>query len=650
MPIRRRSAFCALLACAVLSCGENEGASSPSQAGAEGEPFGLRAGEFVARTSNLFDLGIADLNGDGRLDIYTTNHGNRQLILLGNPGGEFIDSLVSLGLSQSRDFPGLEPSDSAPARPHAGLNIDWSGRTLVLRTRDLSPGSRVRGELRAPPTSQLASHEGFEVTRDRAPPEPWPGQLRNNLHGYHFEARGDAELEIDFRGTPSVPFRLGTGLPLDLVHVGRQGIHPESPEFTLILRDRHAMAWGDYDGDTRLDAFVARGGLSGRMAETSPGTEDELLVARADGFEDHTLESGLRKRACSARQTAWVDYDRDGRLDLYIVCGRDKPPGEAQPNQLQRRSPEGHFEDVAAELGVALAGPGAFAWLDADMDGDLDLFWVADGALELHINQISRFERRVLGRVAGSEHQIRVGDFDSDGDLDLFVSSQAGGAFVQNTGNGFRLFGSPEFGLPGSCRSARWVDVDNDGWLDFHCVPKGLYRQSERGRFEAMASPAELDDKGIHAATSWFDADNDGTRDWLMARRVSTGQTRARRSPDSGGSRQAGRQLSEIVLRRGIPSGNHWLQVELQGLPGNRPAIGATVRASTPSGQQLAQVGQAEGALYSQGHYRLYFGLGSQGRVDLEVVWPDGQRQWLAGVAADQLLRITQQPAASAAD
>ena len=74
---------------------------------------------------------------------------------MGNPAGEFIDSLVSLGLSQSLDFPGLEPSDSVPGGRHAGLNVYWSGRSLVIRATDLPPGSRVRGELRAPPTSRI---------------------------------------------------------------------------------------------------------------------------------------------------------------------------------------------------------------------------------------------------------------------------------------------------------------------------------------------------------------------------------------------------------------------------------------------------------------------------------------------------------------
>ena len=75
--------------------------------------------------------------------------------------------------------------------------------------------------------------------------------------------------------------------------------------------------------------------------------------------------------------------------------------------------------------------------------------------------------------------------FDRDGDLDLLVFALAGSAVVHNTGDAFRVSGMSEFGLPETSRSAHWVDVDNDGWLDFFSVHDGLFRQTERRRFEA---------------------------------------------------------------------------------------------------------------------------------------------------------------------
>ena len=80
--------------------------------------------------------------------------------------------------------------------------------------------------------------------------------------------------------------------------------------------------------------------------------------------------------------------------------------------------------------------------------------------------------------------------------------------------------------------------------------------------------------------------------------------------------------------------------MKLVGERRNRQAIGARVTVVTPDGQQAQEVGTTDGAFFSQGHYRLYFGLGPHERVDLEVRWPDGTEQTLRDIRADRLLVI----------
>jgi len=98
-----------------------------------------------------------------------------------------------------------------------------------------------------------------------------------------------------------------------------------------------------------------------------------------------------------------------------------------------------------------------------------------------------------------------------------------------------------------------------------------------------------------------------------------------------------------LAALRNTPGPNSWLQLTLVGAPGNRQAIGARVTVRTTAGQQTQVVGQNDGAFFSQGHYRLYFGLGSSARVDsLQIVWPDGETQEVRDLEANRLHVIAQ--------
>jgi hypothetical protein len=127
------------------------------------------------------------------------------------------------------------------------------------------------------------------------------------------------------------------------------------------------------------------------------------------------------------------------------------------------------------------------------------------------------------------------------------------------------------------------------------------------------------------ATASWFDFDADGSRDAVIAAR----------------QRGEGRFSSLTLLKNAGPVG-HWLEVELTGPRGNRQAIGGKVSATVPGRTQTQWVGQNDGSHLSQGHYRLYFGLGSARSASVKVTWPDGGVRRLGSVGADRILRLTQ--------
>jgi len=96
-----------------------------------------------------------------------------------------------------------------------------------------------------------------------------------------------------------------------------------------------------------------------------------------------------------------------------------------------------------------------------------------------------------------------------------------------------------------------------------------------------------------------------------------------------------------VLAYRDIGAKNHWLELELVGTKKNRQAIGARATVNTSDGSQLQEVGNSEGSYYSQGHYRLYFGLGPHKKADgVKIRWPDGYQQEFKDVAGNRLLVV----------
>jgi hypothetical protein len=374
---------------------------------------------------------------------------------------------------------------------------------------------------------------------------------------------------------------------------------------------------------------------------------DELLMGTPTHLEDVGKTLGLAKNGCPGRQAAWIDYDADNRLDLYVVCGR----GDGlYPNQLFRQTGEGNFIDVAEKVGLDIGPMGSFLWLDADLDNDMDLFWSDSRGVFLYKNESGTFSPTHLVSRRLTD-KLTTGDYDNDGDLDIFSASPKGNVLFINTGETFSPVAPLAVGLPEKSRTANWVDYQNDGLLDIHTVPDGLYVQKPKGGFidssqlkitQERFSPFKL----RSARSAWFDVDNNGTRDLILSTMYGVkGAKWAKWFVKITGSDERFGGLDyywESLFFNNMNTGNHWLQVQLTGPPGNRPAIGARVTLQTSNGKHLQQVGTADGSHYSQGHYRLYYGLGlDPGPLSLRVEWPDGKTTILPVTEFDRLLKIS---------
>jgi hypothetical protein len=372
-------------------------------------------------------------------------------------------------------------------------------------------------------------------------------------------------------------------------------------------------SWADYNNDGFLDLFVG----SQWLYENRGGTGSFLLRSTAFG-----LDLDFPSQAVS-----WADYDNDGWVDVHVV-GDQAAPGALYHN-LQGQG----FEEVAAAAGVADTREGyGGAWADADNDGDLDLLiancddLVGDTRIDVYFeNRRGTFVERgaeVGLRESEDTWGIAWGDYDNDGDMDVFVVNTTNADhFFQNNGGIFSdLRGQP--GIPdGSNRDAAWGDFDNDGDLDLYLAstdsPNMLWRNNGDGTFTEIGAESGVDDSGASRVASLADFDNDGDLDIFVG---NSGNTPTIYRNDLGPS--------------------HWLIVRLTGVVSNRSAIGARVYATTGALRQLREV-SGGGGLYTEHMLPVHFGLGSATKVDrLEIRWPSGRTDVLENVASNQILSL----------
>jgi hypothetical protein len=404
---------------------------------------------------------------------------------------------------------------------------------------------------------------------------------------------------------------------------------------------------GDYDNDGHVDLFVSYWG------------QNHLYRNRGDGaFEDVTARAGLRNaRTRWGTGCAFLDYDRDGKLDLFVAnyidmeldktptpdsglcrykgvpvaCG---PPGlTGGKNVLYRSKGDGTFEDVSDASGVTKAagtyGLGV-STLDFDDDGWVDLYVANDSnPAALYRNNRDRTFTDVAVTAGCAYSQdgkpqagmgVAIGDFDRNGTMDIFKTNFAGdtSTLYRNTGEGFcedRTFAG---GLGTNTRWLGWgtafVDFANDGWLDLflvngHVYPeveqlkteagykqrKVVYRNRRDGRFEDVTERlgAPATTPRAGRGAAFGDVDNDGDVDVVV--------NNVHDTPDLFLTETDGR--------------NHWLTVALEGTRSNRSAIGARVRASAGGVVQTQEV-RGGGSYASQNDLRVHFGLAEAASVE----------------------------------
>jgi len=434
-----------------------------------------------------------------------------------------------------------------------------------------------------------------------------------------------------------------------------------------------AVCAGDYDNDGSIDLMVTAFG------------QNALYRNRGGGrFDDVTARAGVATRGRRwGSGCAFVDYDRDGRLDLSVAnyldfdlehaaepgqgvnclwkgipvnCGPKGLPTDT--NLLYRNEGDGRFADVSVASGVSkVTGRYPMTVAATDLDGDLwpDIYVASDStaAILYRNNKNGTFTDVAVASGSAYSEQgaaqagmgLAVADFNGDGRLDLLKTH-----FADDVPALYRALGKGQFedvaialGLGVQNRYVQWgggmPDLDNDGHADLMFVTGNVYPEVE-----------EYLPQYPHRSPRIVFRNAGGTRFEDVTRSSGPGAADAHSSRGAAfGDVDNDGDIDVLVmnmneppslLRNDLRNGNSWTAVRLIGTTSNRAAIGAIVRV-TAGGRTQARAVLSQASYYSHDDVRQHFGLGAAEKVDrVEVQWPSGELEVVRDVPARRVVTI----------
>lgn len=413
-----------------------------------------------------------------------------------------------------------------------------------------------------------------------------------------------------------------------LYHNSRNGTFTQITNGDLVTAGGSSIggAWGDYDNDGDPDLFVAN----------RQGENNFLFRNEGNGEFARITTGNIVTDGGDSNSSSWVDLDRDGDLDLYVVNFN-------AADFLYRNEGHGAFTRVATGLPVTdLSFSISGAWADYDNDGDGDLF-INNGGNQnnlLYRNDgnltFTKITTGALVNDGGNSIGCSWGDYNNDGNADLFVAN-----FLGQNNFLYRNDGPPNYTFTkitagslvsdgGNSVGSAWGDIDNDGDLDLFVGnddrSEFLYLNSGPPdyTFTKVGAGNIVNDGGNTFGVTLCDYDRDGDLDAFAANRES--------------------QNNFLYANNG--NGNHWINILCVGVKANRNAIGAKVRAQAHlAGNDTWQTREvtSQSGYNSHNGFNLALGLGGANRIDtLIIAWPASGRDTLIGIPADRFITVTE--------
>jgi hypothetical protein len=550
----------------------------------------------------------------------------------------------------------------------------WPGARVLRATTTSSPGS-VSPVIFV----DVAQQAGLTV------PNVWGGVKSKK---YIVEAKGSGIAFLDYDNDGWLDIYLTNGMRLDETYPAGKGptshLFKNNRDGTFTdVTERSGLArtgWGvgvcvgDYDNDGWDDLFCTTWGHNALFRNNGDGT-----------FTDVTQKAGLYEdRVRWGSGCCWLDYDRDGYLDLFVgnyidldlkkipmpgqtghcqwkgipvMCGPRGLPGGM--NILYHNNGDGTFTNVSEKAGILKPGPRysiTAVSYDFDNDGWPDIYVAVDSepSILFHNNHDGTFtDIAVMAGCAYNEDGqeqagmgVGVADYDCDGGFDIFKTNFSDDTSDLYHNNGDGTFTDVTFvsGIGVNTQYVGWgagfVDYDNDGWPDIFYATGHVYPEIDNSNLgTGFKSPRVMFRNLANGKFKDVSAQlGPGITQKFSSRGCAFGDY------DNDGD------IDILVLNMNDPPSllrndggnkNHWIKLKLIGTLCNRTAIGARVRAVTGKHTQMNEVHSGDSVM-SQSDLRVHFGLGQANVVDLiEVKWPTTQKiEKFSNVEVNQILTI----------
>ena len=496
---------------------------------------------------------------------------------------------------------------------------------------------------------------------------------------------GAAFLDYDNDGWQDILFVNGTAWPghagrhstLQLYHNNHDGTFTDVTQKAGLAVEMYGMgvAIGDFDNDGYDDIFITALGRNHLFHNNGDGT-----------FTDVTKKAGLWGPDEFSTSAAWVDYDRDGHLDLVVAnyvqwspetdiyCALDgkaksyctPEPYKGTSVRLWHNRGDGTFEDATQKAGLydATSKSLGVAILDANQDGWPDILVSNDtqpNKLYINNGDGTFTEKGVPAGIGYSEDGIAragmgvdAGDYDRSGYPSILITNFSNQmlALYHNEHNGLFVDEAPQSDVGRASLltlgfGCFFFDYDLDGWLDIYVAnghiedaiervqprvryaePPHLFHNLGDGKFKEVTGSAGTSFAAprIARGAAYGDINNDGALDLLVA--------------TNGGP---------AALFRNSGTRNHSLRIKLVGTKSNRDGIGAVARVTAGNDTQ-SQMLRSGSSYLSSSELIFTFGLGSHAEAEaIEIRWPSGQRDGVKNVAADQIVTVKENQGVMAA-
>ena len=464
-----------------------------------------------------------------------------------------------------------------------------------------------------------------------------------------------------------------------LYHNNQDGTFTEvSEKAGLDLRAwANACAWGDFDNDGLLDLFVSTFG------------NNKLFRNQGDGtFIDVSKKTGINQFEQYWAGISWGDYNLDGNLDIYVCGYVDYKPSGTKSTTLQynaevptsinpssfkpiknllfHNNGNGTFTELAEKVGVANENGRSLeaTWCDFDDDGFPDLYVandVSDNALFRNKGDGTFEDVSYTSFVADYRGAMGIGtgDWDNDGDFDMFIThwmAQENALYTNliaqlNTkdiaaSNRIKFmddadrYGLGQIALDFIGFGTFFFDYNNDSKLDIFIANGSTFQQRDnskelvpmkdqllwnRGKDDGFFIVSEVsgsyfNESYVGRGAAYADYDNDGDLDIVVINNIGPAK----------------------LLRNDGGNAQNWLQVKLEQNKKNRFGFGVKIRKVSRRSQQVRQVG-TQGPYFSQNSLIQHFGLGDDTTIDtLEITWSRGKKQLLHHINTNQIIHISE--------